>query len=424
MTSHRMNLLVAGSFLATSFGVAHAQQNVDFFQRDRYENVRDRYQEAFDPEPVRAGSFLVISDLLLGLEADDNVFAADADEESDIIAVLAPSIDLRSDWSRHELGGSLQVRHREYTDIGSESATDVRGEIRGGLDVTSDFDVTGFVFAADEVEPRRSAFNRDVFAEPINFQTLGTSGVARLTRDRLRAEATYQYVDFQYDDVDLIGGGSEELGERDYSRQSLRGRVSYAVSPDFAVFGQAEINQREYDETVTVNLQQESRDSEGYNLQVGANFELQRLLRGDVAIGFLEDDVDSDAFVDSDGLSLEAEVEWFPTRLTTVTFEAERAVNDSGLIFASGVTTTRYGARVDHELYRNILLFGSARFSQEAYDDFNRDDDAFDLSFGGTYKLNKRVHIDAYFERFDLDSTVDLEDFEQNVIGLALRLYP
>lgn len=424
MTPRTFSLLGAGAVLVTSFSYAQAQQNVDFFQRDRYENVRDRYQEAFDPEPVRLGGFSLNSNLELGVVSDDNVFATNEDEESDVIAIIAPTVDLASNWSRHNLGVRVTARHQEYTDIGSESATEARAELRGGLDVTNEFDLNGFVFVSDEVEPRRSVFNRATFAEPIQFQTYGASGVARFTRDRLRARATYQYIDYEYEDVPLIGGGSEDLSERDYTRQRLRGRLSYAVSPDLAFFGQAEANQREYDQTVTINMAEQSRDSDGFTLQVGANFELQRLLRGDVAIGYLEEDVESDVFTDSDGLSIEAEVEWFPTRLTTVTFDAAREVNDSGLVLAAAATSTEFGARVDHELYRNVLLFASARLTQDEFDDFEREDDLLFLNLGGTYKINKRVHVDGFLRRFERESSFDLEDFEQNIIGLALRLYP
>lgn len=434
MKSTKLIALVGGAVAATAFASAEAQardNQSEFFQRDRYEAVLDRYQEAFDPEPVRLGSLVLNSELGLGAEYNDNVFAADSeavgtgiDEETDVILRVAPTIDLRSDLTRHAFGARLQVDHREYTDLDSESATNLRGELSGRLDVTRTFDVEGTFFASDQVEGRRDANNQAVFAEPVSFQTTGARAVARFTRDRIRLRAIYQAEQFSYDDVPLIAGGEFDLSERDFDAQFLRGRAAYAVSPDIAIFVQGELNQRNYDEDILINGALESRDSEGFAAQVGVNFELPVLIRGDIAVGVLEDDVDSEAIADVDGLSLDANVQWFPTRLTTVTFDASRRTTDAGLVSAGSATAQDFGVRVDHELLRNVLLFGQARLGQREFEANDRDDDLFDARVGATYKLNKRVHLDGYVQRFSRDSNFAGNDFDQNLVGLALRLFP
>ncbi|MEM9739345.1 MAG: outer membrane beta-barrel protein [Pseudomonadota bacterium] len=430
MKSTKLIGLVGGAVAATAFAAAHGQQNQsEFFQRDRYEAVQDRYQEAFDQESVRLGGLIVNSELALGAEYNDNVFAADdavslAETSEDLILRIAPTIDVRTDLARHEFGGRVQLEHREFTDLDSESATNVRGELRGRLDVTRSFDVGGAVFGSDEVEGRRDANNAAVFAEPISFQTAGARAQARFTRDRLRLRANYQFTDFSYDDVPLDAGGTFDLSERDYQAQFVRARAAYAVSPDIAVFVQGELNQRDYDNEILVNGVLASRDTEGYAAQLGMNFELPVLLRGDVAIGFFEDETDSELLADTDGLSLDANVQWFPTRLTTLTFNASRRATDAGLVAAASATAQDFGARVDHELYRNVLLFGEAGFGNREFGSSDREDDIFDARLGATYKLNKRIHVDGYYERFDRNSNFVGNDFEQNIFGVAVRLFP
>ncbi len=425
MRSTKIIALVGGAVAATAFAAAHAQNNQgEFFQRDRYEAVQERYQEAFDPEPVRLGGFLVNSELALGAESDDNVFADADDTESDIVARIAPTVDMRSDLARHEFGGRLQVEHREYTDLDSESATNLRGELRGRLDVTRSFDVGAVVFATDEVEERRNVANLDVFEEPVNFQTTGFRTDARFTRDRIRLRANYDFTDYSYDDVPLVDGGSFDNSERDYQFQRVRARAAYAVSPDVAFFVQGEASQRQYDELALINGNLENRDADGVAAQVGVNFELPVLIRGDIAVGYLEDDKESEVLADVDGLSLDANVQWFPTRLTTVTFNATRSVIDPGLATSGSATAQDLGVRVDHELYRNILLFGQVGLRERDYEDIDRDDELFDARLGATYKLNKRFHLDGYYERFDRDSSNPNGNFEQNIFGLALRIFP
>ncbi|MEM1105053.1 MAG: outer membrane beta-barrel protein [Pseudomonadota bacterium] len=427
MTSTKLIALVGGAMAATAFAAAQAQDRPnqsEFFQRDRYEAIQDRYQEAFDPEPVRLGSLIVNSDLRLGVEADDNVFADEANEESDVIFRIAPTVDVRSNLSRHAFGARAQVEHREYSDLGSESATNLRGELRGRLDVTRAFDVGATIFATDEVEERRNVANLDIFEEPVSFQTAGLRANARFTRDRVRLRGDYEVTDYTYDDVPLVGGGSFSNSDRDYQFQRFRARAAYAMTPDLAVFVQGEANQRAYDELSPVDGGLASRDADGVAAQIGVNFELPVLVRGDLAIGYLEDDKDDEVFADVDGLSLEASLQWFPTRLTTVSFDASRRVIDPGLATSGSATAQDFGVRVDHELYRNVLLFGELGVRDRDYEDINRDDELLDARLGATYKLNKRLHLDGYYERFDRDSSNPNANFEQNVFGLALRIFP
>lgn len=411
--------------LLVTLPVANAQQaDPGFFQRDRYEAVTDRYQEDFDPEPVRIGVFVANSELGIGVRSNDNVFADAMDEESDVIIRLAPTINVRSDWSRHEIGGRVQVEHNEYTDLGSESVTNIRGELRGRLDVSREFDVSGTIFGSEENENRNNVANLAVFEEPVSFQTVGGRTQARWTRDRFRARVGYEVTDFTYDDVPLVGGGSQDNSDRDYTFQRVNSRLSYAVSPDIALFGQVSASQRDYSEPVIIDGAPESRDADALTLEVGANFELPQLVRGDIAVGFLEDTKDSDVFADVDGLSVEATLQWFPTRLTTVTFDGGRSVIDPGLATAGSATATDFGVRVDHELRRNWLLFAEGGLRTRDYEDIDRDDDLTDLRLGATYKLNKRIHLEAAVSRFDRDSNDPDGDFEQNVFGLTLRVFP
>ena len=424
MTSTNITAISLGVLVLAGADMAMAQQDDDFFRRDRYESVRDRYQEDFDPEPLRIGAFRSNSRLELGAQATDNVFAEASDEESDIIARIAPTLDLTSDWSRHELGARAELEHLEYSDFDTESRTNLRGELRGRLDVTRAFDVAARVFASDETEQRFSIASLDVFEEPVSFQTAGARVDARLRRDRVRARVFYQVSDRSHDDVSLVGGGSLSQDFRDFTFQQVRGRLSYAVSPDLAIFGQAEANMREYDELTDIGGVPTSRDADGYIFQIGANFELPALIRGDIAVGYLEDKKDADIFNDISGTAVDATFEWFPTRLTTVRLDGLREVSDPGLQEASSATNSEVDLRVDHELYRNILLFGSVGYQEFDFEDIDRADEATELRFGVTYKMNKRLHLDGFVSRFDRSSSVPAAELEQNVVGLAVRVFP
>ena len=85
--------------------------------------------------------------------------------------------------------------------------------------------------------------------------------------------------------------------------------------------------------------------------------------------------------------------------------------------------------RVDHELRRNVIVFGEAGLENFTFDNDDREDDDFArFGLGATYKLNKHAHIDAYYNYYDRstgsNAGIGGADFGQNVVGVAIRLYP
>ena len=52
-----------------------------------------------------------------------------------------------------------------------------------------------------------------------------------------------------------------------------------------------------------------SRDSSGYTVAAGVDFELMTLIRGDIAVGYLSEDKKDNYFKDVDGLSVDGRME-------------------------------------------------------------------------------------------------------------------
>jgi len=128
------------------------------------------------------------------------------------------------------------------------------------------------------------------------------------------------------------------------------------------------------------------------------------------------------------GLSVDANLKWFPTQITTVSFLGNRRVEDQGIREIPNAVVTRYGARVDHELRRNIILSGGATVSNYDYDDANQENDLLELEVSATYKMNKRAHFEVFAQRRDRDASSALafanNAFEQNMFGIRVVLFP
>ncbi len=427
MTNFKKICMISVASIAIASSAA--AQEGDFYSRDKYEAVRDRAQPEFDPEPVRLGTFLVNAKAEAGALYTSNAFAQNNNEESDIIARVGAEAIGRTDWNVHQLGFEVSAFRNQYVDFNDESTNDLTGRVLGRLDVTREFSLGGNVFLEDRAEPRSDFANSIGVDRPVEYNRSGVGIDANYQNDRVRWLNNVGYSTYDYEDGAAIGTGVNiDQDYRDVDRLDARTRLSYAVSPNVAVYGQATISESEYGQGELIGGALRKRDSKGYTVAAGVDFELASLVRGDVAVGFLNEEKDDSFFEDVDGLSVDARVQWFPSRLTTVSVDGGRRVVDIGVPQAPSALNTSLNARVDYELRRNIIVSGFAGRNLYDYQELDREDEIFDIGASATYKVNKRAHVEGFVRRLDRDTSgaagAGGPSYGINLVGLTLKLFP
>lgn len=401
-------LMISTALVALVAPAAFAQEGENPFLRGRYTSVTERSQPEFDPEPVRAGAFNIWSSIGAAAEFNDNVFAEPNNEDSDTIIRLTPQVEARSDWSSHEVAAGLNVDHKEYLDFSSESTTDYGAFVNGRIDMTRNVMFRLGVDAGHFTEERYMAasFGSN---EPASYDSVGAFAQALYRQDRVQLDATVGVSEESYDQL------LQQF--RDNTTSYVNARLSYAISPDVAVFVQGRQSDLDY---------VSDRDGTRTTVDAGVNFELAAPFRGEIAVGSFTDD--RDVYGSIEGLNVSANVQWFPTQLTTVTFSANRGVSDPGLATSASAVNTAYGVRVDHELMRNVLLFGSLRQETHEYEGsvIDREDEALSAAVGAAWKLNKNARLEAQIASRSQDSSGANAgpDLDQNVISVGIRVYP
>jgi hypothetical protein len=422
-------LTVAGGSLIAGTATAQGQGSENYYSRDKYEAVNDRRQPTFDPEPIRLGTFIVNAKGVVGVTSNSNVYAQNNNEKSDVIVRVGGEAVGRTDWTVHEVGFDVSAYHNEYLDLSDESAETLHGGLRGRVDVTRDFSLGARVFADKGVEQRYDPADLGGLEKPIEFTVVGTELNADYTNDRVRWNNAVGVNDYNYKDGRIIGTGA--IADQDFRDRKTtfgRTRLSYAISPDLAVFTQATVHDESYSSTQLVGGLPRSRDSLGYTVSAGVDFELTSLVRGDIAVGYLNEDKDDDYFSDVDGLSVDGRLQWFPTRLTTVTFTGSRSVADTGVFDSPSALSTNFRAQIDHELRRNIILSAYAGMTGYEYQEIDRTDDMTNYGVSARYKMNKRLHFDAFVRHLGWDSSgssvASVSSYGINLIGVELSYHP
>lgn len=410
-TKKFMMLLMSASMLMAGQALAEDR---------RGEGVADRARPEFDPAGVRMGSFLLFPTLDTTFEYDDNVGRASANPTESYGLIVAPELQLRSEWGRHELNLTAQSISKFYEQDSDLDFTDYGVGMDGRLDISSSTSLEGEASFAELNEELRTTTAPTGAAEPTEYSSWDVGLQLNQRFNRVTSELEVTYGERDYDDVPNNIGGTIDSDLRDRSASEVRLRAGYDVNPDVNLFIEGALNEVDYDQAppiVTVD-----RDSDGYRVGAGAAFDVTSLISGEVVVGYLEQDYDSAALADVSGLAADVDIGWNVTPLTTILLGAGSSVEQSDATASGGLMTRYVEVGVDHELLRNVILSAGVGFENNDFEGITREDDIFTANVGALYLINRNASVSAGYTFEERDSNPASRDYDRNRFGVTLRL--
>ena len=410
MKKTTLRALAGASVLVVGYVAEGEAQTADELSRGA--SVLDRPRPELDPLGVRAGSFLVFPRVEAGVSYETNVFAEPEDEDDDFLFVVNPSVAVRSDFSRHALAFEAGAEFGRYADLTSENFFDYEVAGSGRLDVGVGGAATARLAHIRNHEDRGDPDQPTAAVEPVEYSsTLGEVGYSqRFNRVTAGVSTSAEWLD--YDDVGSAAGPVIDQDDRDRWVYSTNVRVGYLIQPRFEAYVRGTYNVVEYDQ------EQVDRDSQGYEIAIGSDFDLTGLITGTAYVGYLSRDFDNEALDDPSGMSFGLDLDWAATQLTTVRATASRSLEEpTG--FGSR-ERTRLGVGADHELLRNLILSADAVYRIDEFNDTDREDDYYSLGVGALYTLNRNYYARAGYVFETRNSNVNARDYDNNVVTLRL----
>ena len=167
----RLGLIAFGCAVSATALMGASAQDTGMFNRDQNTSVVERPRPEYQSGGIQRGAFIFTPQMTADLEFNDNIYATATNEQSDTIAVLNPTLNVASTWSRHSLSANASVTRREYFDFSDESVTDFSLGVDGGIDIGMGW-TAGLGAGYDSLhEPRTSAGAAGRAAEPISYDT-------------------------------------------------------------------------------------------------------------------------------------------------------------------------------------------------------------------------------------------------------------
>ena len=415
-----------GAMLATDTAMAES-----LFTRDRNVSVLQRDRSEYDAPGIRAGSFIIKPKVDLMAGYSDNVFAVSEDvspefgDREDYYFILRPSARIQSDWNRHSLSGGTYVEAWKHDEFDENNVVNYGAFADGRLDVRRQMAlVAGGSY--DLLHEGRKATNTAFLSvDPVEYERASIYGGIEQELGRIRYRGRLNYRDFDFEDAeDFVTGAEIDQDFRDREETSVLLQAGYAVTRDSSVFLRGTYTERNYDTLTPGGL---NRDSQGYTISAGVDFDITRLARGSVAVGYLQEEFDDPALETIDGLSVDGAVEWFPTEVLTARLLASRDVRASALAETGGYIASDISAGLDYELRRNIILSATAGYGESDYQDIDRTEERYGINLAGQYLINRylRTKLEYTYEQQEVDNAATapsffLRDYETNEILLTL----
>lgn len=381
----------------------------------RGETVLNRQRPEYDPVGVRLGSFMLYPEAGLQQSYNSNVFATSTNEQSDFITAFEPSLDLRSNWNNHALNLHADSRVVRYWDFTDEDYEDYTLSADGRIDVLRDLRL--FAGAGYQIlhEPRSSPDNQGG-TEPTEYSVTGANLGVEKDFNRLSFRLDGKTERYEYDSVRNSAGTVLDQSGRDRDQHEVGLRTGYEIAPLRKVYLLTTYNVREYD-NLTSGF---NRDSDGYLIGVGTQYDLTGLIFLDAYAGYRRQDYSDSRLSQMDGWASGIKVTWNMTPLTTVTGTLDRDIQETTLANSSGYFQTKAELRADHELLRNLILTASIGYQNDDFQGISRDDDYTLAGLGAKYLINRNFTLSGGYGYRSRESNIPGGDFDENVVMVRL----
>lgn len=402
-----------------SAGTAAAQNAIEV------KEGTEREKQQLRDTGFKAGALEIRPQFGVTGEYTDNVFYSSTNKRSDALVDARASIAFKTLFSRHELRADLWVNQVAYARYSGEDVTQFGGSAGGRIDVDRataiEFD-GGYQRLA---ESRYSLNANRTSQERAKYDTLFASASASRQFNNFWVRLGGRVADYSYDSVRVAGVDTS---------QKIRDFRVYAGSLDlvygkrdptrFVVHG--EIERRDYqigfgdpgfDSTKFVD-----RSADGYRIEVGVQREITDLIQGTIRVGYLHYNYDDPRIKTFSAFSYHGDLVWNVTPLTSIVATADRKLDETVSPLATGNLRDEFGLAFEHELRRDVILFGDLRYARVRLVNATTRSREFEGEFGARYYLGDHFVISASVRHSQRHSGVSAIDYDTNSAMISAKV--
>jgi len=382
------------------------------------ERVIDRDRTLFQPDGIRAGSYMVYPSLGTTVLFDDNIYATAKDRASDVRFEIVPVVRAKSNLPRHILDFAVGAKLTEYARHTELNTADFRFNMDGALHFDHAHTLSLSVLSALDHEDRAAPEAPKNAAE--KTAVFHNRAIAGFKRDAGRMWAAFstsiERWDFQ--DVKARNGSTIDQDLRDTQLSAAQAMLGYRFSPGFEVEAKLRALRQSNFGASALDF-----SAYGYEAVAGVSAEINPLLRWRLLGGYGIRNYDSAQLRTAGNGLLEAEIQWLPTQLMTVYATARRA-------FSEGVYGDGAGGRIDnsisgkleYEALRNLVFTLGGEYRESEFLSESRRDRVTVGRIGADYYYTKNWLFSVGLEHQVQRSNIAEDNFTRNRLWFSTKL--
>ena len=319
--------------------------------------------DAYAPSGIDTGGVRLYPSLEIGGVFTSNVAQSGTIPKSDFGLRLRPSLRFETDWSRHRWTGQMSAEVLRYLSDPNLSTLTGSADTNFRLDIRhtthADFSAN---FTANNTGLGDSSVPGNAL-EPRRDKNFGIG--ADLVHDfgKLEGSVKLAIARSVYDNVALVGGGTEQNADRNYIEPSLALRATLGDSVSrLRPFAEIAYAPRIHDQTIDDNGQK--RDSQGLAGTVGFSFADDPIWQGDVALTYLVRNYADPALSSNSAFGLRGRVQWSP--VAPLKLEAVSGVDlgETASVGIGGTKSWNAGLNLTYALHENINLLAGVGYTR------------------------------------------------------------
>jgi hypothetical protein len=391
---------------------------------------------SYDSPKISLGSFLLAPSFTETLAGNDNIFANDRHQISDLVVTTAEDLSIQSQWLANAATLHAYHAHEWYTGHATENGNTygVEGSFR--FDVTQDAALELSAGIVQQPQERNSPqADRLSLARPI-YNTIPVSLHYSQDWGRWHNDAEAGFLQTAY------------ISRAEAARSGIRAlyhdRISYGLSGDSWAFLQVGYSTQDW------NLLGDLRNFDTLSVMGGLQVQIEDLVEVELAGGMLRQSFVFDGFPDLVTPAFSGHLVWNISPLTTLSASADRTVsglesvcgappfNDPACVallanlfsssggFRGSLETTTMEAGIQHEFWHNMLGQIRFRFVQNRFEPVDLMDRTYTVDLGARFLLNRNMELDI---SYDLNIRTANQDillynsgpYKGNIVSMALK---
>jgi hypothetical protein len=377
--------------------------------------VRKR-SEKVETRGLKLGDFVFLPAVDLTEYYDDNVFATDGGEKNDLITVVTPTFELKSDWQQHEFNLDAGVEAVRHVDLATENTDNAWLNMNGQYDFSKRAHLLAEASYMRDHEDRGSA-DAEAGENPTEYddRSIGLGYSGSKGNHFFKINLNTRRLDFH--NVDSPSG-TIDYDDRDRDEDVAGLRYLFRYAPKIAFYFDTVSDRRDYRQTP--DNEGNDRSSEGSRYAIGIEGVGDNKV-GRVFVGRLNRDYQSPGFDDAEESDFGLQLHWKIYPSTNLLIRTRRSIEETTLDNSPGYLMQNNLLRLSIALSKGRSLTLDLIAAEADYAAIERKDDY--LNYGVAYSQqllpNLEFRIDAH--RAERDSDIADEDYAINQVFFQIK---